>query len=78
MIMNDIFLLENLSVNCILLEKEREREKKKERKNNLTKKRAKKQQSGCRKYNPASYFCFKKTFFRGTNLFAEEGFCVYR
>lgn len=69
-IMNDIFLLENLSVNCILLERER--------KNNLTKKRAKKQQSGCRKYNPASYFCFKKTFFRGTNLFAEEGFCVYR
>jgi hypothetical protein len=67
-IVNDIFLLENLSVNCILLERE----------TNLTKKRAKKQQTGCRKYNSASYFCFKKTFFRGTNLFPEEGFCVYR
>lgn len=66
MIVDDIFLLENLSVNCILLERD-----------NLNKKRAKKQQTGCRKYNPASYFSFKKTFFRGTNLFPEEGFCVY-
>lgn len=68
MIVNDIFLLENLSVNSILLERECY---------NLNKKRAKKQQTGCRKYNPASYFSFKKTFFRGTSLFPEEGFCVY-